>query len=276
MKNKKHLGQHWLKNRAILDQIAQLAAGGVELPPSDLGQAPQPATSAKLCLEIGPGLGTLTSSLLKVFPEVVAVEFDAELARKLPGQFPGKNLTVLNRDILSVNFEEVFTSAQTAQSIDKPYVVAGNIPYYITQPIIRKFLQVTPRPLRLVLLMQKEVAERLAAEPGDLSYFAVFVQNLADVALGPVVPAAEFTPPPKVDSQVLILEPRPEPILSEAALALAKRGFSSPRKKLVSNLATPDRGREAWRETLIALDLNPDARAEDLDLIDWQELERAL
>lgn len=272
MKNKKYLGQHWLKNRAILNEIASLAAG-------------EESTEAKFCLEIGPGLGTLTSSLLARFPQVVAVEFDADLARKLPGQFPGKNLNVLNRDILSITMPEILSPVKlaaqaitteqnaTAQPPAAPkYVVAGNIPYYITQPIIRKFLQVTPRPERIVLLIQKEVARRLAAELGDLSFFAVFVQNLAKVTLGPVVPASEFTPPPKVDSQVIILEPRSESVISIDALKLAERGFTSPRKKLVSNLASPTRGREEWRQILIRLDLNPDARAEDLDLIDWQDL----
>lgn len=261
MKNKKHLGQHWLKNRAILDEIATLAAN-------------ERSVDEAFCLEIGPGLGTLTSSLLKRFSRVVAIEFDAELARKLPGQFPGKNLTVMNRDILSVTMEEVF-AIDPKMNTTTHYVVAGNIPYYITQPIIRKFLQIEPKPDRIVLLMQKEVAERLAAEPGDLSFFAVFAQNLAEVTLGPVVPACEFTPPPKVDSQVLILEPRKESVITDDALRLAKQGFSSPRKKLVSNLANSECGREEWRQILIKLNLNPDARAEDLDLIDWQELASA-
>lgn len=261
MKNKKSLGQHWLKNRAILDEIADLAL----IPEDHDGQ-----NDSTICLEIGPGLGTLTSSLLKRFSQVIAVEFDADLARKLPGQFPGKNLTVINQDILKTDIARLFSEAKLDPSTN--YVVAGNIPYYITQPIIRKFLQATPRPKRLVFLMQKEVAERLAAEPGDLSFFGVFVQNLTHAELGPVVPAGEFTPPPKVNSQVLILTPLKEPVLDEPALKLAKRGFSNPRKKLASNLADPRISKNAWQEILSSLDLNPDARAEDLDLIDWQDL----
>ena len=129
----KSLGQHWLKNREILEQIADLAGEG------------------GLCLEIGPGLGTLTSSLLRRFSKVMAVEYDARLAENLPKSFPGKNLEVLNEDILKFDFSQ----------ISGDYVVAGNIPYYITSPIIEKLLTVSNRPKRIVLLIQKEVAERI-------------------------------------------------------------------------------------------------------------------
>ena len=180
MKNKKSLGQHWLKNRAILEVIAELAS----------------AEGVDTCIEIGPGLGTLTSSLLKKFSEVIAIEYDRDLARKLPGSFPGKNLRVIEGDILSIDLAELASG--------KPYCVAGNIPYYITSPIVKKVLDTTPHPAKIVLLMQKEVAERIAAEPGDYNLLALTTQNLAEVELGPVVRAAEFTPPPKVDSQILV------------------------------------------------------------------------
>lgn len=273
MKNKKSLGQHWLKNRAILDEIAELASGTHNIE-AESHDKPSATHDQELCLEIGPGLGTLTSSLLKRFHQVIAVEFDADLARKLPGQFPGKNLTVVHDDILQTDIAEILTLGDGTNP-ETPYVVAGNIPYYITQPIVRKFLQVNPRPQRLVFLMQKEVAERLAAEPGKLSLFGVMVQNLAEVFLGPVVLAAEFTPPPKVDSQVLILEPRSEPVLTDAALNLAKRGFTNPRKKLVSNLADANISKEKWQDILASIDLGPNVRAEELDLIDWNELASA-
>lgn len=187
MKNKKSLGQHWLKNRVILDAIADAAM----------------TPDAQLCIEIGPGLGTLTSSLLRRFEKVIAIEFDADLARKLPASFPGKNLEVIHGDILTTDLAQL-TGGQ-------PYSVAGNIPYYITSPIVHKLLNAHPLPRKISLLMQKEVAERIAAEPGDYSLLALSVQNLAEAELGPVVKAKEFTPPPQVDSQVLILTPLPEP-----------------------------------------------------------------
>lgn len=245
MKNKKSLGQHWLRNRAILDEIAELAV----LPGIDI------------CLEIGPGLGTLTSSLLKRFGEVVAVEYDAELARKLPGQFPGKNLKVIQADILDFEIDL------------SRYVVAGNIPYYITTPIVKKLLSEKQLPARIVLLMQKEVAERIAAKEGKNNLLGLYAQNLAEVDLGPVVRAEEFTPPPKVDSQVIVLNPRVEPVVDPRCLRLAKIGFSAPRKKLVANLAAGTaQSREFWREKLAAEGVNPDARAEDLGLKDWEKL----
>jgi len=248
MKNKKSLGQHWLKNREILDQIADLAiADGVDV-----------------CLEIGPGLGTLTSSLLRRFPRVVAVEYDAELARKLPSSFPGKDLTVVNQDILAADLPALVDVER--------YAVAGNIPYYITSPIVKKVLTAQPQPQKVVLLMQKEVAERIAAGVGNYSLLGLTVQNLAIAELGPVVKAAEFTPPPKVDSQVLILTPRESPQVSPSALRLAERGFSSPRKKLAGVLADSRTTKDEWRTKFSHYGINPDARAEDLSLQDWQNL----
>lgn len=248
MKNKKSLGQHWLKNREILDQIADLAVvDGVDV-----------------CLEIGPGLGTLTSSLLRRFPRVVAVEYDADLAHKLPASFPGKDLTVVNQDILKADLP-ILTNTEH-------YVVAGNIPYYITSPIVKKVLTANPQPQKIVLLMQKEVAERIAAGVGNYSLLGLTVQNLAIAELGPVVRAAEFTPPPKVDSQVLILTPRESSQVSSSALHLAECGFSSPRKKLAGVLADSRISKDEWRDKLSHFNINPDARAEDLSLQDWQNL----
>lgn len=250
VKNNKSLGQHWLKNRVILDEIAELAHAGMD--------------AETVCLEIGPGLGTLTSSLLRHFSKVVAVEFDQRLAENLPKSFPGKNLEVIQGDILQTKIDAVVATDN--------YVVAGNIPYYITSPIVRKLIAEQPAPRQIVLLMQKEVAERIAAEPGDHSLLSLFVQNQAEVELGPVVAAAEFTPPPKVDSQVIILRPLPETQVSAAALSLAARGFLNPRKKLSANLATPEQPKTKWEELLQICGLNPNVRAEDLDLWDWQEL----
>ncbi len=250
MKNNKSLGQHWLKNREILDEIANLASSEV--------------TKDAICLEIGPGLGTLTSSLLRRFSEVIAVEYDERLATNLPKSFPGKNLRVVHADILQTKIDELVG--------DQPYAAVGNIPYYITSPIVRLLLSTRPLPERIVLLMQKEVAERIAAEPGDHSLLSLFVQNQAEVELGPVVKAEEFTPPPKVDSQVLVLRPLPEPQIPASALILASRGFSNPRKKLSANLADTQYSKTDWERILQDCSINPAARAQDLDLWDWQEL----
>lgn len=250
MKNNKSLGQHWLKNRTILNEIADLARADM--------------TDETICLEIGPGLGTLTASLLKRFAKVIAIEYDPRLAANLPKSFPNTSLEVVPGDILVTDI--------AALASGQPYVVAGNIPYYITSPILRHLLAASPAAERIVLLIQKEVAERVAAAAGHHSLLSVMVQNRARVELGPLVPAAEFTPPPKVDSQVIILEPLSEPAVSDAALRLARHGFASPRKKLVHNLAGYKFSKPVWVDALAQIGLNENVRAEDLELIDWEEL----
>lgn len=277
LKNKKALGQHWLKNRAILEEIADLAAGvtpvmdeGAEaenadlaaLTGAELAQEPLGAAQSDLCLEIGPGLGTLTSSLLRRFKRVVAVEFDADLAAKLPKSFPGTNLEVIRGDILDFDFGK----------LGENYVVAGNIPYYITSPILEKVLSAAPVAQRVVLLVQKEVAERVASEKETV--LSLWVKNRAEVALGPVVPRGEFTPPPKVDSQVLVLEPH-APEVEEAVFELIRRGFAAPRKKLVHNLAGLA-SNEELKAVLQEIGYSADARPSDLPLLAWAKLYQKL
>lgn len=253
MKNNKSLGQHWLKNRQILDQIAVLAS------PEGL--------PADQCLEIGPGLGTLTSALLRRFKAVTSVEFDANLAANLPKSFPGKNLTVLHQDFLDFNL----------QSIPQPYSVAGNIPYYITSPIIQKLLNASQSPQIIVLLIQKEVAQRIVAERGRHTLLSLSVQNLATATLGPLVPKGEFTPPPKVDSQVIILEPRPAPLIPTDTFSFIKIGFSSPRKKLLANLSSGlALDRDQLKQYFDALKIDYDSRPADLDLPTWVALKQAI
>lgn len=250
LKNKKSLGQNWLKDRQILDYIAELAYFGAETT-VNTDKIPN-------CLEIGPGLGTLTSALLRVFPRVTAVEYDEDLAEKLPKSFPGKDLTVIKANFLDYDLE----------SIDSPYVVAGNIPYYITSPIIEKLLSAKNRPERIVLLVQKEVAERISAKKGDHTFLSLSVQNLADVTLGPVVTREYFTPPPEVDSQIILLKPHPEVVPPEV-IKFIKTGFAFPRKKLTKNLPY---SKEALEKTLGGLGFSPTVRPADLGLSDWKKL----
>lgn len=253
MKNRKSLGQHWLKDRDILIDIADHAS----------------CDGADTVVEIGPGLGTLTSALFQFFEQVVAVELDDRLAENLPKSFPGKNLKVVHQDVLGLDIESL--------ELPEKYVVAGNIPYYITSPIIQKFLHVDHRPQKIVLLIQKEVAERLAAEPGDYSILGLSAQIYAKVTLGPVVKREFFTPPPKVDSQVVILEPLAEPLASEKTMSLIKLGFIAPRKKLASNLSV---GLKLPKEKILAAfsaqGISQDVRPADLSIADWVALEKAL
>lgn len=250
---KKSLGQHWLKDRDVLAHIADEA----HITPEDT------------VLEIGPGLGTLTSELLRRAKNVVAVELDEDLARKLPGQFPGKPLEVVNQDILTFDL----------RALPENYVVVANVPYYITSKIIQLLTTATNKPRAIVLLIQKEVAERLAAEPGDMSILAVSAQIFAKVRLGDVVPAALFTPPPKVDSQVVILEMREEPLveadLEKQFFRIVKAGFVAKRKKLRSSLSSGLHISKQDAEVLLQKHgISPDNRAEDLTIQDWLALAR--
>lgn len=253
MKNRKSLGQHWLKDRDILLDIADLAS----------------SESSDTVLEIGPGLGTLTSALFQFFERVVAVELDDRLAANLPKSFPGKQLQVINQDILSLDLGSI--------DIPKKYVVAGNIPYYITAPIIQKFLQAPQKPEKIVLLMQKEVAERLTASPGNYSVLGLSAQIYADVSAGPVVKREFFTPPPKVDSQVVVLRPLAKPRASESTLALIKLGFSSPRKKLISNLsAATHLPKTQLLEAFEQCEIDANVRPANLGISDWCKLEKTI
>lgn len=248
---KKSLGQHWLRDRDILVSIADEA---------DI-------TEEDTVLEIGPGLGTLTSELLRRAGRVVAVEFDPDLARKLPGQFPGTSLEVVNQDILSFDFG----------TLPKDYKVIANVPYYITSKIVQALMTADNRPSIAVLLVQKEVAERIAAEPGDMSILAISAQVYAEASLGVEVPREFFTPPPKVDSQVIILKTRPEPLVmpadEKAFFRIVKAGFSAKRKKLRSSLAGGLHVEKTAVESLLAAKgISPDSRAEDLSIEQWKSL----
>lgn len=246
LKNKKSLGQNWLKDRDILIDIADAASC------DDVSEV----------LEIGPGLGTLTSALFQFFDKVTAIELDERLATNLPKSFPGKNLEVINKDILSLDLATL--------NLPEKYVVAGNIPYYITSPIIQKFLHAEHKPQKIVLLIQKEVAERLAAGQGDYSILGLSAQIYAKVTLGQVVDREFFTPPPKVDSQVVILEPLETPRADEAVMALIKLGFIAPRKKLATNLSV---SLQLPREEILAHfaknSISENARPADLSIEDW-------
>ena len=248
---KKSLGQHWLKDPEILADIAEAA----EL------------TGDDVVLEIGPGLGTLTSRLLARANSVTAVEFDADLARKLPGQFPGKKLTVVNQDILQFDLNQ----------LPKNYKVVANVPYYITSKIVEKLMTAENKPSIAVLLVQKEVAERIAAEAGNMSVLSVSVQILAEAEIDIEVPRQFFTPPPKVDSQVVVLRTRNNPLITPEdqrdLFRIVKAGFSAKRKKLRSSLSGGlGIDKSVAEELLKNAGISPDARAEDLAIEDWKRL----
>jgi 16S rRNA (adenine1518-N6/adenine1519-N6)-dimethyltransferase len=248
---RKSLGQHWLKDESTLQTIAD--AGEID--------------SSDVVLEIGPGLGTLTRHLTIRAKRVVAVELDRSLASELPKRITAKNLDVANEDIL--NFDLTMMPPH--------YKVVANIPYYLTSNLLRVLSESKNPPAVMVLLVQKEVAERIASHPGKMSILAISVQLYYEARLGPVVPASLFSPPPKVDSQIIILRRHFHPLFknldNKTFFRLVKAGFSTKRKKLRSSLAGGlGISREEADEMLLAAEVNGDLRAEALSLEQWYRL----
>ena len=261
---KKSLGQHWLNDSAILDSIcdsAEVAAGDT-------------------VLEVGPGLGTLTRKLLNRGAKVVAVEFDKILAANLrdgllrSGSISPKvvnNLSVVESDILSFNLQE----------LPAGYKVVANIPYYLTSNLIRVLTESSNPFSRAALLIQKEVAERVVAAPGQMSLLSVSAQYYCEVSLGAFVPAKLFTPPPKVDSQVLELRFRENSLFTDVDtkefFRIVRAGFSQKRKTLVNSLgAGLSIPKEQTKEVLAAAGIASNTRAQALSLDDWHALYEAL
>ncbi len=248
---KKSLGQHWLHDEDSL--LAMCDA--VELTPDDV------------VLEIGPGLGTLTEKLVPRAKEVVAVEFDETLAEQLPSRVSAANLQVQNQDILRFDFT----------SLPHDYKVVANIPYYLTSNLLRVMCESTNPFSRAALLIQKEVAERVVAGPGAMSLLSVSVQFYCEASLGPIVPAELFTPPPKVDSQILVLKYRAQPLFSEVDtkqfFRIVKAGFSQRRKTVLNSLSAGlHLDREETTALLAAADIKPTVRAQELSLDQWHAL----
>lgn len=252
---KKHLGQHWLEDQNSLEQIAKLG----ELSGSDV------------VVEIGPGKGALTNYLVKLAGTVVAVEFDNHLASSLPGRVQAPNLDVVNQDCLVFDYS----------SLAAGYKVIANIPYYLTSNLLRVLSESSNPPELIVLLIQKEVAERVAAKPGNMSILAVTVQYFYEAKLDILVEASKFNPAPKVDSQVVVLRRRGAPLFGEIDEAqlfrLVKAGFSQKRKKMKTSLsAGMGVSKEQVMQYLQKAGVSADRRPQELSLDDWFEIYKAV
>ncbi len=257
---KKSLGQHWLHDDATLEAICESA---------DVGEG-------DTVLEVGPGLGTLTRKLLARGAQITAVEFDHDLAVNLgkhlwEGSLPkageAERLVVVEQDILQFDLRQM----------PPGYKVVANIPYYLTSNLIRVLTESPSQFSIVAILIQKEVAERVAANPGEMSILSVTAQFYCEATLGPFVPARLFTPPPKVDSQVLILRYREKPLFENVDpklfFRLVKAGFSQKRKTLQNSL----RGglaitKPEAAQLLESAGISPTARAQELSLEEWHAL----
>lgn len=245
----KSLGQHWLFDKHSLESMCEAA---------DIQEGDE-------VLEIGPGLGTLTQVLLKKGAKVTAVEFDKRLANDLLNKFSSDNFKLVQQDVLKFDFN----------SMPRGYKIVANIPYYITSNLLRVICESSNRPARAALLVQKEVAERVSAVAGELSILAVSVQLYAVATLGEEVPAELFSPPPKVDSQVLKLHFFEQPLSEDVnnVMKFVKAGFSSPRKKLRSSLAAGlGISVEEAEKILKNANINPDRRAQTVTIEEWLNL----
>ncbi len=252
---KKSLGQHWLTDDATLQAICDMA----ELAAEDT------------VLEVGPGAGTLTGLLVERAEQVVAVEFDHALATDLPARVPAPNLHVVQQDILKFDLT----------SLPPDYKVVANIPYYLTSKLLRTLSESSNPPHTIILLVQKEVAQRVAAQPGDMSLLSVSVQLYYQAELGQVVKAALFTPPPKVDSQVLKLTRRTQPLFknldTKAFFRVVKAGFAARRKTLLNSLAGGLRLDKPTIETALqTAKLQSTMRPQELSLDQWHTLAQTL
>jgi 16S rRNA (adenine1518-N6/adenine1519-N6)-dimethyltransferase len=263
MKTKKQFGQHWLRNEQVLDRIITAA----KIAPTDR------------ILEIGPGTGILTRRLIPAASAVVAVEIDRDLCALLVKKLGNvDNFLLLENDFLSLDVDSILNDFPKFQNANK---VVANIPYNITGPILEKLLGNIVRPNEkpfdsIVLLVQKEVGDRLYAKPSTKAFGAlsIRVQYLAHCELICPVPARDFSPPPKVDSAVIRLTPRRlsvEPNSPKVLDNLVRLGFGSRRKMLRNNLQGAI-NREALTELLISMDINTEARAEDLSIEQWIQL----
>ncbi|HEB63992.1 MAG TPA: ribosomal RNA small subunit methyltransferase A [Chloroflexi bacterium] len=253
----KRLGQNFLVDEVALRRIVE--AAGVE--------------SGDAVLEIGPGLGSLTRHLAVRASRVVAVEKDARLLPPLKSVLADyDNVRIVLGDILQIPAPSLMAA--------EDYLVVANIPYYITSAVFRHLLGSSPRPRRIVLTVQREVAERICAPPGKMSLLALSVQVYGEPRVAARVPAGAFHPVPKVDSAVVRVEMLPQPRIPAAQLPLffrlAKAGFSQKRKTLLNALSGGMRWpKSVTRACLEAAAVAPAARAQALDWPAWARLTNA-
>lgn len=250
----KRLGQNFLQDPSALEKIANAA----EIQADDC------------VLEIGPGLGSLTRYLAVSARQVTAVELDPDLLAPLKAILtPHPNVRILHGDILDLSIADLVD--QTG------YIVAANIPYNITSAIIRHLLESPSKPRRIVLTIQKEVAERICAQPGDLSLLALSVQVYGQPSIRAKIPASAFHPVPNVDSAILRIDIYDEPLIPAEMLdrffKLIKAGFSQKRKTLRNSLSSGLHIKPAEAESLLtSADIDPMRRAETLSIAEWRGL----
>ena len=258
LRARRALSQNFLADPDVLEAILAAAAPG----------------PGRRVLEIGPGLGLLTGGLLDSGASVTAVELDRGLAVFLRERFDGStSLRLIEGDALDQDLVRL---------VEPPYDVVANLPYHITSPILHALLGTPPRPERLVLMVQREVAERIAAPPGKMSYLSVFVQYHAKVRIALRVPANAFEPEPAVESAVIVVEPYPpddrlDPALEDELWRLVQAAFRE-RRKMIHNVLSRQLPVDGDRvgAALAEAHVDPDRRPQTLAVGEWLALREAL
>lgn len=264
-KPKKSLGQHFLVDKAVLECILSAA----ELSHRDI------------VVEVGPGLGILTEELAKRAAKVIAVELDSKLVDILRKRLtPHPNVKIIHADILKVTPGQLLQNNLTATELARGYKVIANLPYYITSPVLRHFLEAQLRPSQMVVMVQKEVGEAIAATPGKMSLLSVRTQFYSKPTIISYVPASSFHPPPKVESVILRMDIYSQPPLIKSGVSdvvgffdTIMHGFSSPRKQLRNSLAHSLEMPPGQVASLLEkAGIEAKRRAETLSLEEWREL----
>lgn len=259
---KKGWGQNFLADNQHLEKMVAAA---------DL-------SATETVLEIGPGLGALSAPLAASVKRVIALEIDPLMVDILKTEMAAiKNFTVVQADILAVNPLDVLQGQQANFAPGDPYQVVANLPYYITSAIIQRLLETPHPPQRLIITIQKEVAQRIVARPGQMSILAVSVQFYGQPKLCHTIPPNAFVPPPKVDSAVLRIDRyhNPPVIVPDPAhyFRIVKAGFSQKRKQLKNSLAAGLHKPQAEIVTQMQMaGIDPTRRAQTLSLTEWAAL----
>jgi 16S rRNA (adenine1518-N6/adenine1519-N6)-dimethyltransferase len=257
-KAKKGLGQHFLVDGRVLKQVV----GASRITPEDT------------VIEVGPGLGVLTRELVQLAGRVISVEIDETLAGRLETAFSTvHNLRIVHGDILGLAPASLLPEGVTA------YKVVANLPYYITSPVIRHFLEADPHPELMVVMVQKEVAASIAAQPGKMSLLSVGVQLYGKPEIVGRVSAGSFHPAPKVDSAIVRITAYPQPVVEpgerQIFFSIVRAGFGSPRKQLINTLSHGlDMQKEPVLRALEASGIEASRRAETLSIEEWHRLYR--
>ena len=250
----KRLGQNFLINKKALNDFIDTC----DLRKSDV------------VLEIGPGLGTITQEIAKKVKTVIAIEKDKKMCEIMKETLSDlNNIEIINQDVLKI-FNSQFSISN--------YKVLGNLPFYITAPVIRKFLETKNQPKEMIFMIQKEVGQRICAKPPKMSLLAVSVQFYAKPKIVSYLPKNSFWPQPKVNSTIIKIIPQKQTIVNaKLFFEVVKAGFAHPRKQLRNNLSKRLKmNKEKTEQWLLKNSIQPNQRAETLKVQDWINLTKTI